>query len=111
MSDELFNSIPTDDQLDSMEAVEDGFVMTNYDYLDKEDVSYLSALCDDTTMDAYMRKYLIEYNDTTGSKSSEELYMRQVIMGNNKTLEGLAKRQMEYEQQLWKEQETAADML
>lgn len=92
MSDELFDSIPTEEQLDNMEVVEDNFMMTNYDYLDKEDVNYLSTLCDNTTLDAYMRMFLLEYNDTTGSKSAEELYMKQVIMGNNKTLEGLAKR-------------------
>ena len=107
---QVIKDIPTEDELNMREEFADMHVMASDEDVDDEDVSYLAELCDDNNMDACMRNLLLQYNDDTGSKSAEELYLKQVIMGNNKTLEGLAKRQMEYEQQ-WKEQKTSADVL
>ena len=106
----IINGIPTEDELNIREEYADMHVMGFDEDVDDEDVSYLAELCDDKNMDAYMRNILLQYNDDTGSKSAEELYLKQVIMGNNKTLEGIANRKMEYEQQ-WKEQKTSADVL
>ena len=117
-NEQLINDIPTEEDLDKMEDIESSYVMSSYKLLssvdderEDEDISYLSALCDPKNLDALTRNFLLAFYDDTHNKSIEELYLKQVIRGNNKTLEGLAKRQMEYEQQLGKEQETAADVL
>lgn len=119
-NEQLVNGIPTEEDLDKMEDIESNYVMSSYKLLSNvdeddedeecEDISYLSALCDPENLDALTRNFLLAFNDDTQSKSIEELYLKQVIRGNNKTLEELAKRQMEYEHSR-KEQETSADML
>ena len=116
-NEQLLSGIPTEEDLDKMEDIESSYVMSSYKLLsnvdedcEDEDISYLSALCDPKNLDALTRNFLLAFYDDTQSKSIEELYLKQVIRGNNKTLEGLAKRQMEYEHSR-KEQETAADML
>ena len=119
-NEQLMNGIPTEEDLDKMEDIESDYVMSSYKLLSNvdeddedeeyEDISYLSALCDPENLDALTRNFLLAFNDDTQSKSIEELYLKQVIRGNNKTLEELAKRQMEYEHSR-KEQETSADML
>ena len=98
-NEQLMNGIPTEEDLDKMEDIESDYVMSSYKLLSNvdedeecEDISYLSALCDPENLDALTRNFLLAFNDDTQSKSIEELYLKQVIRGNNKTLEELAKR-------------------
>lgn len=95
------NDLPTIDQLADNDFRADILASVGTeDSVDDEDVSFLSAYCQDGALDASMRKMLMSYWDTTNSSSAEEMYLKNVII-NKPNIAELAKRQMEYEQQ-WK---------